>query len=273
MDVVQLLGLDNSLVDAGRCWPSWVREHPVLAIVTGPDQLAELVEKGGRRQEVDAPLRALALLASCEHGDDVRAAATLCRVLERFARGVAWKVRSAYASSVGSVDEVEAATAAQLWIVARTFAPQSCSTFVTTHLYFKLLRAVLLDYGITVRQSEGKGKALPRPEVAVDHTAPEYAALFGVVDPEPHTSVLVEQLLDDARRSHLVDEHQEQIVRALLDAAETLPSRRKGSTTAGLLTRAAQQEVSAQLGMTPNAVLHHARKALAALSTTAHAAA
>lgn len=130
MNIGDLLGLDNNselLELAQQRWAIWAVDHPTLRVV---DDFADLRGwlKSVDRQDADAVLLTLAMLASPDGCDDVAAAGALAKCLlpgvcteagrltEMLAR------RQIAVSTPGSVtQQVNELVASQLWIEVRTF--------------------------------------------------------------------------------------------------------------------------------------------------------
>lgn len=155
MNIGDLLGLDNNselLELAQQRWATWAADHPPLRVVDDFSDLRGWL-RGVDRQEADAVLLTLAMLASPDGGNDVAAAGALAKCLLPGACTEAGRLTELLArgqiavSAPGPItQQVNELVASQLWIEVRTF-PWRRLRKVTANILVNTRIGVLRELG------------------------------------------------------------------------------------------------------------------------------
>lgn len=265
MDVAECLGLvgdpEGRLADAGRRWPAWAREHPVLGVLKElrlPEFRDWLFESGWERS--DQMLRALVSVAASDR-EDAAAAASV----------VAWALLPAAISLANSVRELspdgDAIVAGQLWLEIRTFDVTRGSK-VAAGIIWKTRSKVLLELGATAAVARadqawsrtvlcGDSSMLPQP--------------FANVEPEPEPAEELEELLSCSRQAGVISAADLVLLRNLVASAST-HTPRYALGAGGLLGDGICQDVGRRIGASMTTVRRHARRSIRALAEAGRSA-
>ena len=261
MSVAKHLGLDtpvsNELIHQARQrWPGWCASDPRLAVVTGPLEVQRWTVTADR-DHADDVLHGLATLAASDGGDDPAAAMTLCWSMLP-AASLAHQLRSL----THHIDDV---VASQLWVETRTF-PWKRLRKVAANIRADTRAGVLRQCGDRAR--------LPASDRAWGHTflvEPAATLLSDPTDPapdedEPTAAQELVEVLDWARREHIISSEDQALLMSLVQAAEhaSVPRSRRGH--GGLMANALSEQVAHRWGVSPITVRRRARRSLLALA-------
>ena len=252
-----LLGIGQGLGspvlgEAADRWPSWTRDYPALAVVSGPAQLEGWISarrEAGELDAVDAVLSALGQVAARE-SESAAAVAVLGWLFRRAARAL---VRG-LAHVAAEEGEIEQLVAANFWLVCRRMPPWPHR--VAANLLGTVRRRVLID-------ARGGGRQDRTWEV----TALVDPADLAAVERAPERSdQVVYELLGQAAQERVLSATELALVVHMLQVSDRHEPARGGGRWGGLVTRRAAHEIADSRGVTATTARRHMTAALRSLA-------
>lgn len=261
MSVAEHLGLHppstNELIQQARSrWAGWCASDPRLGVVIDPLDVQGWTLTA-ERDHADDVLHGLATLAACDGGDDRAAAMTLCWAMLPAAASLSHQLRS--------LAHIDGTVASQLWVETRTFPWQRLRK-VAANIRADTRAGVLRQCGDRARLSSG--------DRAWGHTLlvePTAMVLSEPTDPAPdgHEPSAAEELvdvLDWARREHVISAEDQALLLSLVEAAERTAVTRSRRGHGGLLANTLSEQVARRWGVSPITVRRRARRSMLALA-------
>lgn len=252
------LGVGELLSDAAVSLPDWGLSHPDLGDLLTLDDVI-LASQTGSLAARDDVLFELAQRAHKDAGDDLEAAAVLCRLL---VPGVVAKLGGM--SLPATSDRVNQLAAGHLWVQCRTF-PCDSRPKVAPTIVWNVRRAVLADLGIL--DSWRGDRTWANTRLIEPQGFDRLAADEEFVDP----SETVAELLDAAFSERWISGEQVLLLATLLEVSGDVPGKR--ATRHGLLSDEVSRLVGVELGLGASTVRNRVSQAFSALRAAYAAAA
>jgi hypothetical protein len=152
---------------AGR-WPSWVAAEPVLASVSGLNELGAVAQDRADPGRADVLLAALVRLGATDGGNDQDAAHAVALLLANGAACLAGQLKNLS-------QDIDEMVAGQLWLQIREFPWRRRRRAIARNILMDARRAVLHDLGVDTR-SGSRGVVLILVDTTAEGAATDHSA-------------------------------------------------------------------------------------------------